>query len=179
MEKASLKKKIKESLGRKNELAIPRIEKIAINIGLGRMSQQPNFEDKVLPLVMKELALITGQKPAPTVAKKSIAGFKMRSGQIIGLKVILRRGRMNDFLERLINAVFPRFRDFKGLDLANIDNKGNLNIGFRDHLVFPEINPEDSKIDFGLEVSIVSSAKTREEAIELYRLLGIPLKKNG
>ena len=177
METAAIKK-LKGSLGYKNDLAVPKIEKIVVNIGVGRMSQQPNFEDRILPEVMKELALITGQKPAPTKAKKSIAGFKTRSGQIIGLKVILRRSRMRDFLKRLISVVIPRLRDFKGIDIKNVDKSGNLNIGFRDHLVFPEINPEESKVDFGLEVSIVSNAKSRNEAVELYRALGVPLKKD-
>ena len=85
---------------------------------------------------------------------------------------------MRDFLKRLISVVIPRLRDFKGIDIKNVDKSGNLNIGFRDHLVFPEINPEESKVDFGLEVSIVSNAKSRNEAVELYRALGVPLKKD-
>lgn len=153
------------------------IEKIVINIGIGRLSQQPNFEDKVLPELMKEMALIAGQKPAITKAKKSISGFKVREGQTVGLKITLRHQRMSDFLERLIKIVFPRLRDFRGIDLKNIDSNGNLTVGLREQTVFPEINPEISKVDFGLEISIVSNAKNKEEAMTLYRSLGIPLKK--
>jgi len=153
------------------------IEKIVINVGVGRLSQQPNFEDKVLPELMKEMALIAGQKPAITKAKKSISGFKVREGQTVGLKVTLRYQRMSDFLERLIKIVFPRLRDFRGIDLKNIDSNGNLTVGLREQTVFPEINPEISKVDFGLEISVVSNAKNKEEAVALYRSLGIPLKK--
>ncbi|MBI3638226.1 50S ribosomal protein L5, partial [Candidatus Wolfebacteria bacterium] len=148
--KKPINAKIKEVFGDKNELAFPKIDKIVINTGLGRMSQQPNFEDKILPEIAKELALITGQKPAITKAKKSIAGFKTRMGQIIGLKATIRHGRMADFLERLVKISLPRLRDFRGIDLKNIDKDGNLNIGIKDHAIFPEINPEESKIDFGL-----------------------------
>ncbi len=155
----------------------PKITKIVINVGIGRLSQQSNFEDKILPEVVRNLSLISGQKPAIQKAKKSIAGFKLRAGQVNGLKTTLRRQRMQNFLERLIKMVFPRVRDFRGIDLKNIDGKGNLNIGLRDCMVFPEINTETSKVDFGLEISIVSNAKSRDEAIELYRKLGIPLKK--
>jgi large subunit ribosomal protein L5 len=153
------------------------IKKIVVNVGIGRLSQQANFEEKILPELAKEMALITGQKPAVTEAKKSISGFKVRQGQIVGLKVTLRRRRMNDFLERLIKIVLPRLRDFRGIDLKNIDSQGNLTIGLREQTVFPEINPEISKVDFGLEISIVSNARDREEAIEFYRQLGLPLKK--
>lgn len=168
---------IKKAFGYKNDLALPKLDKIVVNVGVGRLSQQPSFEEKILPEVAKELAEITGQKPAPTKAKKSIAGFKIRAGQIVGLKVTLRHQRMYDFLQRLINVALPRLRDFRGIDLKNVDKKGNLNIGLQDHLIFPEVNPEASKVDFGMEISIVSTAKKREEAIELYRILGIPLKK--
>lgn len=176
MEKATLEK-IKIALGYKNDLAVPKIEKIIVNAGVGRISQQPNFEEKILPELVKEISVITGQKPVLTRAKKSIAGFKTRAGQIIGLKVSLRRKRMEDFLNKLIKIVLPRLRDFRGLDLTSVDKSGNLNIGLRDYFVFPEVNPEESKIDFGLEISIVSTAKKRAEAIELYKILGIPFKK--
>lgn len=175
MDKSTVKK-IKEELGYQNDLDIPKLEKIVVNVGIGKLSQQPNFEDKILPEVIKELSLITGQKPFICKAKKSIAGFKVRAGQIVGLKVTLRRQKMKDFLSRLVNIALPRVRDFKGINLKSIDGKGNLTIGIKEHTVFPEINPETSKVDFGLEISIVSNAKNREEAIELYRELGIPLK---
>jgi len=123
------------------------------------------------------MALITGQKPSRTIARKSIAGFKLREGQIVGLKVTLRHARMHDFLNRLIGIVLPRVRDFGGIDPKNIDANGNLSLGLRDVSVFPEVNPETSKVDFGLEVSIVSTTKNRNDAIEFYRSLGIPFKK--
>ncbi|MEK7162835.1 MAG: 50S ribosomal protein L5 [Patescibacteria group bacterium] len=172
-------KKIKEKFGYKNDLEIPKIEKIVVNVGVGRLSQQSNFEDKILPELIKDFSLITGQKPAVCKAKKSIAGFKIRIGQIIGLKTTLRRKRMINFFEKLIKIVFPRVRDFQGISLKNIDNQGNLSTGLKDNSVFPEINPEISKVDFGMEISIVVKAKNKEEAIELYRILGIPLKKHG
>ncbi|MBI5306521.1 50S ribosomal protein L5 [Candidatus Wolfebacteria bacterium] len=169
--------KMKEKFGYKNNLAVPAIKKIVINAGLGKMSQQANFNEKILPEIVKDLSVIAGQKPATTTAKKSIAGFKIRTGQVVGLKIILRRRKMNDFLERLINIVLPRVKDFKGIDLHGIDKNGNLSIGLKEHVVFPEINSDLLRFDFGLEISIVSNTKNREEAMELYRLLGIPLKK--
>ncbi len=177
MKPETLNKKIQKELGYKNELAIPEIEKIVINVGIGRLSQQPNFEEKILPELVKKLSLITGQKPAICRSKKSISGFKLRAGQIVGLKTTLRRQMMSTFLERLIKVVFPRVRDFRGIDTKGIDEGGNLTIGLREDTVFPEINQETSKVDFGLEISIVSNAENKEEAIKLYRILGIPLKK--
>ncbi len=171
--------KMKGLFGYANDLAVPKLEKIVVNAGIGRLSQQANFEEKILPELIKELSLITGQKPQITAAKKSIAGFKVRQGQIMGMKTTLRRQRMYQFLERLINVALPRLRDFRGISLKNIDNNGNLSIGFKEQMIFPEINPETSKFDFGLEITIVSNAKKKDEAIELYRLLGMPLKKHG
>lgn len=170
--------RMKEVYGYKNNLSVPKIEKVVINVGFGRMSQQGGFEDKILPDILKDIALISGQKPATTKAKKSIAGFKIRQGQVVGAKATLRGKRMYDFLERLIKAALPRVKDFRGIDEKNIDSKGNLNIGLREHIVFPDINMETARVDFGLEISIVSNAKKREEAITLYKLIGIPLKKD-
>lgn len=169
--------KMKEKFNYKNDLAVPRLKKIVINVSAGRLSQQASFEDKILPEIIKNLVIIFGQKPITTVAKKSIAGFKTREGQIVGLKITLRRRRMYDFLERLVRIVLPRVKDFKGIELKNIDQSGNLNIGIREQAVFPEIISEMLKVDFGLEISIVNNAKSRDEAIELYRQLGLPLKK--
>ena len=170
--------KMKEKFGYKNNLMVPRLEKIVVNVGVGRLSQQSNFEEKILPEIIKDLSSITGQKPAAAKAKKSIAGFKIRAGQTVGLKTTLRNRRMYDFLDRLNSVDFPRVKDFRGINLKNIDKNGNLTIGFKEHVIFPEINVETSKIDFGLEISIVSNAKNKEEAIELYRQLGLPLKKS-
>ena len=171
-------KKIKSELVYKNELAVPRVEKIVINVGVGKLSQQPNFEDRILPEIIKNFSLITGQKPAVCQAKKSISSFKIRAGQIIGLKTTLRGQRMADFLEKLIKVIFPRVRDFRGIDTKSIDEKGNLTVGLKEHTVFPEINPETSKIDFGMEITIVSNTKNKNEAIQIYRQIGLPLKKS-
>ncbi|MDI6717517.1 MAG: 50S ribosomal protein L5 [Patescibacteria group bacterium] len=169
---------MKKEFGFKNNLAVPKLEKIVLNVGAGRMSQQPNFQDKLLPELEKEIALISGQKPKLTMSKKSISGFKVRQGQIIGLKTTIRGNRMYDFLDKIIKIVFPRVKDFKGIDLKNIDKTGNLSVGFKENMVFSEINPESSKVDFGLEITIVVNTVNRNEAIELYRLLGMPLKKS-
>lgn len=152
------------------------IEKIVINIGLGRLRQQSQFEEKILPEITKEMSLITGQKPAPCPAQKSIAGFKVRAGETVGLKTTLRGKRAADFLNRLINIVLPRVKDFRGITLKKIDGGGNLSIGLDDYLVFPEIEAEKSKVDFGLETTIIPKIKNREKAMELYKEKGIPLK---
>ncbi len=154
-----------------------KLEKIVLSAGLGKLRNQPSFEDKVLPAIEEELAVITGQKPARRQAKKSIAGFKTRTGDIIGLQVTLRGKMMNDFLKRLINLVIPRVKDFRGIDLKNVDERGNLNVGFREQFVFPEISAEKSRINFGIQVTLVVSTKNREEAIDFYRSVGVPLKK--
>ena len=153
------------------------LEKIVINAGVGRLSQQPNFEQKILPQILGDISAIAGQKPEVTKAKKSIAGFKTREGQIVGVKVTLRRRKMVDFFERMITIVLPRFRDFRGLEIATIDSVGTLNVGFPEQMVFPEINQEESPIAFSLGVNVVSKNKNREKAIAEYRRLGVPLKK--
>ena len=153
------------------------IEKIVVGAGLGRLNQQAQFEEKILPDVSKEFSMITGQKASVRPAKKSIAGFKIREGQIVGLKVTLRQKRMEDFFERLVKLALPRVKDFRGLDLKNIDESGNLNIGFKEQNIFPEIDMEKSKVNFGLQVTIVPRKKNRDFAIDLYRRLGLPLKK--
>ena len=154
-----------------------KIEKVVVNSGVGRRSQEDHFEDKTLPEIERDLANITGQKPSRRQAKQSIAGFKVRAGQIIGLKATLRGARMRDFLNKVINMALPRVKDFRGLNLTNVDENGNLNIGFKDQIVFPEIELEKTKINFGIQVTIVPKKKNREAAIDLYRSLGVPLKK--
>ena len=154
------------------------LEKIVVNVGLGRLSHEPNFEAKILPEIEKEIALITSQKPAKRPAKKSIAGFKIREGDIVGLKITLRQNRMEDFLNRLNNLVLPRVKDFRGLSLKNIDTNGNLNIGLKDQFIFPEINPNVSRFNFGLQITMVSKISNREKMIDFYRSIGVPLKLN-
>ena len=153
------------------------LEKIVIGIGTGRLSQNAQFEKGILPEIIKDLTAITGQKPQPRPAKKSIAGFKLREGSMIGLRVTLREKRMRDFLARMVNIAMPRVRDFRGIDPHQIDTAGNLTIGFREHTVFPEISPEDSKFDFGFQVTLVSGTKDKEKARGVFEKLGIPFEK--
>lgn len=153
------------------------LEKVVINTGIGRLSQQANFEDKILPEVMKDFSLITGQKPATRPARQSIAGFKIRAGMIIGLKTTLRGRRMQQFLERLTKIALARVRDFRGVDLKSVDKNGNLTIGIKEQTVFPEISPETSRYDFGLEITVVPKFRNREGAVDLYKSIGIPFKK--
>lgn len=125
----------------------------------------------------KELALISGQRPAPRGAKKSIAGFKIRQGDVVGLMVTLRGKKMRDFLERLTKIVLPRVRDFRGINPKAIDRQGNLTLGFREHTVFPEINTDEAHVDFGLEVTLVAKVRNADEGYILYKSLGVPLKE--
>jgi large subunit ribosomal protein L5 len=153
------------------------LEKIVVDVGVGRLSQTPNFEEKALVQVLKDVADVTGQRPQVRRATKSIAGFKIREGQIVGVRVTLRRAKMVDFFERLVTIVLPRVRDFTGLALGAVDNGGVLNIGVREQVVFPEIAPEQSPVTFSLGASIVPRVKDRKKAMEMYRKLGVPMKK--
>ncbi len=157
-----------------NPMAVPKLVKIVVNVGAG---EAVNNKD-VLEKIQEQLALITGQKPIITKAKKSISAFKIRKGLPIGVKVTLRGKRMNDFLEKLVKIVIPRIRDFRGISEKSIDKNGNLNLGFREQTIFPEI--EFDKIDKirGLEVTIVTNAKNHNMGKILFELMGIPFKKN-
>lgn len=155
-----------------------KLEKVVVNTGIGRLStQSPNFEEKALVEVTNDFKAIVGQHPAVRRARISIAGFKTRKGQVIGLSATVRGKRMADLIARVNAAVFPRVRDFRGISLKNIDEHGNLNIGIRDHTAFPEIIPENTNVDFGLQITVVPKIKNRDEALALYRSLGIPLQK--
>ncbi len=129
--------------------------------------------------VKRDIADMTGQAPQIRRAKKSIAGFKIREGQIVGLRVTLRKEKMVDFFERLVTIVLPRVRDFNGLELSNVDHGGTLNLGVREQIVFPEISPEASPITFSIGVSVVPRKKNHEKSLEEFRKLGVPLKKEG
>lgn len=160
-------------------LQFPQIQKIIVNSGVGRQAQDANFREKVLPELINEFAAITGQKPSSRGARKSIASFKLRMGTPIGLMATLRRGRKDNFLYKVLNVVFPRVRDFRGIPESSIDASGNLSFGFKEQLVFPEISPELSKVNFGIQVTVVPQAvKNRTEAVALYRKIGIPFKKS-
>lgn len=170
---------LKKAFEYRSVMAVPRIEKVVVNTGFGKLvsGKTGNEAKKAAEEILKDMAAFTGQKPALTAAKKSIASFKLREGIPIGAKVVLRRKRMYDFLDRLLNIVLPRSRDFKGIDEKSIDAAGNLTIGFAEHIFFPEIALENVKTIFGLEITIVTTAKTREEGLKLFQELGFPLKK--
>lgn len=163
--------KMREAFGYRNALAVPRLVKVVVNAGVGRIR-----DEKQLEAIRKSLALITGQRAAPRPAKQAIAAFKTRRGLVVGYRATLRGRRMWEFLLRLISIAIPRQRDFRGIDLKSFDPRGNLTIGFREHIVFPEMIGEDMPFIFGLEVSIVTTAKRREEGITLFRALGFPIK---
>ena len=163
---------MKEKFGYKNDLAVPKITKVIVNTGFN-----PNTKDeKIRQEMAHDLALITGQKANPCPAKKAEAAFKTRKGMIIGLMVTLRGQRMYDFLDRLVHIILPRSRDFHGLPEKNIDQSGNLNIGIKEQIVFPEISAESTKNIFGFEVAVVTTAENHQEGVELFKLLGFPIK---
>jgi large subunit ribosomal protein L5 len=152
-------------------------EKIVVGTGIGKLRSQAQFEDKVMPEIIRELSAITGQRPAPRVARKAISNFKTRVGDTIGFQVTLRGARMRDFATKLVHVVLPRVKDFRGIALTHVDEHGSLNIGFREHAVFPEIDLERSKYAFGVQVTLVPKTRRREDAIALYRALGVPFAK--
>jgi large subunit ribosomal protein L5 len=158
--------------GYKNRMAVPRLVRVTLNMGLGEASQNV----KILDVATQELGQIAGQKPVVTRAKKSIANFKIRKGMPIGTSVTLRGERMYEFVDRLANVVLPRVRDFRGLPANSFDGRGNYTIGLRDQLVFPEIDYTRVDKVKGLNVCFTTSAKTDEEGRELLRLLGMPLR---
>ncbi len=169
---AAIVPELKKELGVTNIMASPKLVKVVINSGVGRARDKKRVE-----LVTDRLAKITGQKVSPRQAKKSIATFKLRQGEVIGLAVTLRGQRMIDFLDKLVNVAIPRTRDFKGLDIKAIDEIGNLTIGIKEHTIFPETTDEELKDVFGLAMTIVTTAKTKQEAAALFTLLGFPFKK--
>lgn len=158
--------------GYKTVMAVPKIEKVVLNAGIGRAIKDDKFVEKV----KQDLVKLSGQKPVARLAKKSIAGFKLREGTEIGVSVTLRGKRMYDFIDRLISIALPRTRDFHGIEPKSFDQKGNLTIGVKEHNIFPEIHYESLKDIFGFEVSIATTAKKREEGIALLRLMGFPIK---
>ncbi|MEO8379613.1 MAG: 50S ribosomal protein L5 [Acidobacteriota bacterium] len=165
--------KIAEELGIKNPMAIPRIEKVVLNMGMGEAVSNA----KILDVAVEELATITGQKPVVTKAKKSIASFKLREGQSIGTMVTLRGEKMYEFLDRLLNIALPRLRDFRGVPTKSFDGRGNYTLGIRDHLIFPEIDAGKVDKSRGMNITIVTTAKTDEQARALLRALGMPFGK--
>lgn len=163
---------MKEKFSYGNDLAIPRIEKVVVNVGTGKILKEADRVEEILT----SLAEITGQRPIKSKARKAISGFKIRQGLEIGAKVTIRGKRMWQFIERLVNVALPRTRDFQGIEEKSIDQHGNLNIGIKEHIVFPEISVEKVKNIFGFQVTVVTSARNQKEAVELFRLLGFPIK---
>lgn len=162
-----------KKFGYKNIMEVPKLDKIVINIGVGEAKENA----KVLESAVRDLEIITGQKPVITRAKKSIANFKIREGMAIGCKVTLRGEKMYDFLDRLVNLALPRVRDFRGVNPNSFDGRGNYSLGIKEQLIFPEI--EYDKVDKvrGMDVICVTTAKTDEEARELLRLFNMPFAK--
>jgi large subunit ribosomal protein L5 len=167
------RQQLQEKLGFTNTMEIPRIEKIVLNMGLGEAVQNP----KVVEHAANELTMIAGQKAVVTRAKKSIATFKLRGGMPIGCRVTLRHERMYDFLSRLINIALPRVRDFRGISPKGFDGRGNYSLGIKEQIIFPEIDYDKIDKIRGMNISIVTTAKSDDAAYELLSLLGMPFRK--
>lgn len=165
--------RLRERFGYRNVMEVPRVEKVVVNMRVGEAVQDPRQIDKAV----EELATITGQRPLVTRARKSIAAFKLRAGMPIGAKVTLRGDRMYEFLDKLFNVALPRIKDFKGVSERAFDGRGNLNLGVREQLIFPEIDYDKVDRIRGMDITIVTTARTDEEARELLRLLGLPLRE--
>lgn len=163
---------LKDNFGYKNVNQAPKVEKVVVSVGTGRVDDKQKLE-----VIKDRLARITGQKAAPRPAKKSIASFKLREGDIIGYQVTLRGSRMLSFLDKLIHLAIPQTRDFRGLKVTAIDDMGNYTMGIKEHTIFPECSDEELKDVFSLSITVVTTAKTKEEAEALLRHLGFPLQK--
>ncbi len=163
---------LKSVFGYANVMQAPRISKVVVSIGTGKVQDKQR-----IALIQDRLARITGQKPSPRAAKQSIASFKLREGDIVGYQVTLRGARMRDFLFKLVNVTLPQTRDFRGLKTSSFDEMGNYTIGIKEHTIFPETADEDIKDIFGFAITIVTTAKTIPEAEALLRHIGLPLQK--
>ena len=156
-----------------NRMSVPKVKKVTLNVGLGK-----GLKDKAyIETVYQTLERIAGQKPVFTKARKSIASFKIREGMDIGVKVTLRGPRMYDFIEKLTVVTFPRVRDFRGIEEKSVDSAGNFNYGFREHIAFPEVSPDEVDRLHGLQVTITTSAKSHEGGVALFEAIGFPFKK--
>lgn len=167
-----IKPALKKELGIKNDQALPRVLKVVINSGVGKAKDKKRNE-----LIADRLAKITGQKASFRGAKQSIASFKSRQGDVVGVAVTLRGARMWGFLDKLVNVAIPRMRDFKGLNPKSIDEIGNFTLGLKENVIFPETTDEDLRDVFGFSISVVTTAKTKEQALALLTHLGFPFKK--
>jgi large subunit ribosomal protein L5 len=171
--KSEIIAKMMERYKYKNIMSVPKIEKVVINMGVGRSTQDKAELDNAV----SELSVITGQKPLVTKSRKSIANFKLRKGLNIGCKVTLRSAMMFEFLDRLLNVAIPRIRDFRGLPSDSFDKKGNYNFGLKEQTIFPEINIDNVKSPQGMNITVVTTAKNDDEAYALLELFGFPFKK--
>ncbi len=169
--KKEIKKALISKLGTKNEMAVPKLEKISINMGVGEASQDKGKIDGAV----NDLKMISGQQPIITKARKSVAGFKLREGVSVGVKVTLRKDRMYEFLDRLINIALPRVRDFRGLSKNSFDGKGNYTLGLKEQIVFPEIDYDNLDSLRGMDITIVTSAKNDKEGLELLKGFNMPI----
>jgi large subunit ribosomal protein L5 len=170
----SVYEKMKGVFGYKNVMAAPRLTKLVINTGTGTLIKKDKNKNEA---IADRLAKITGQKPSFRGAKQSIASFKIRQGDPIGVMVTMRGARMYAFLEKLLNVAIPRTKDFRGISRNNVDNIGNLTIGIKEHTIFPETADEDIRDVFGLSITLVSTAKNKKEGTAFFELLGVPFKK--
>jgi len=165
---------MKEKFGYKNILAIPKVTKVTVNVGINRAKSEK--DSKYIGIVEDTITQITGQRPVKNLAKKSIAGFKIREGIVVGVSTVLHSHKMYDFLTKLINVSLPRIRDFRGISEKSVDQGGSLSIGIKEQIVFPEISPEKSERLHNLQVVITTNAPNHEQGLELFRLMGFPFK---
>ncbi|MBI4138313.1 MAG: 50S ribosomal protein L5 [Candidatus Wildermuthbacteria bacterium] len=167
---------LKAEFGYTNSMAVPRVVKVVLNTSFGKASVTKTNDEqkKIAEAVLEDISRIAGQRAALTRAKKSIATFKLRQGMAIGAKVTLRGQRAYHFLDRLIHVVLPRSRDFRGIRPESVDNKGNISIGIKEHMFFPEISPEKIRFPFGLEITVETTAQSKTEGLALFRALGFP-----
>ncbi|OQA37155.1 MAG: 50S ribosomal protein L5 [Parcubacteria group bacterium ADurb.Bin326] len=165
--------KLKEELGIKNIMAIPKIQKVVLNVGINSR----NTDSNLLENVESTLERITGQKPVRTKAKKAISAFKVKENMVVGVAVTIRGERMYDFLDKLVNISLSRIRDFRGVSDKCVDKQGNMTIGFKEHTVFPEIKPDEIDRIHGLQITVTTNAGTRERGLAMFRLLGFPFQK--
>ncbi|HEX8043987.1 50S ribosomal protein L5 [Candidatus Deferrimicrobium sp.] len=170
--KAEIVPKLKEKFGYRNVMQVPRLSKVVVNMGLGDAIENV----KVIETAAGEIGIITGQKPVVTKARKSIANFKLREGVPIGVMVTLRRDRMYQFLDKLIQIALPRVRDFKGVSPRGFDGRGNYTLGIKEQIMFPEVNYDKIDKIRGMNITIVTTARTDEEGLELLRLMGMPFR---
>lgn len=164
---------LKEKFGYKNNLAVPKITKISINVGINSRNTDASYLDGV----ENTLTRISGQKPIRTRARAAISAFKVKENMVVGVAVTLRGDRMYDFLDKLINISLPRVRDFRGVSMKNVDKQGNLSMGFREHIVFPEIHSDEVERIHGLQINITTNANNRDQGLALLSLMGFPFAK--